>query len=428
MEERSLSMMKIFGAIMENIKTNRLDIYMKKTLIYLVTAIVVMAGCKKFKPDSDPLDDGKLVKIEFASNVVNVRTKASLTGLNGSHDLYIYGLNRTRPGVGQIINAKAHMAKPAVAEEGWSVAEGSLKFADGKAFFYNATRDRYDFYGYYVADAAQIPASLTDYKIDVTIDGTQDILLGLARPEKDILADGVNTDVVTSIDDVYSAWSTRRGVIPKLEFSHALAQYKFEVQNRGTQGVVLQSIEVTSKTKGVLTVVNQEPSSEGTGDGLAQGLAIKSGDVESKLRLRSETFTVGGAVLDYGEEGTEDDVMTDGVRLEGLMSAPMELDGEIMTFAGQDNSVVVRLVQAGMPEGAYRQITMPIELDENKNYGTRTKAGYSYLVSIVVYSLEEAVLDVTLTPWRDGGDVQLDQEVEAGKPGTGYEDEIIYGN
>ena len=90
MEERSLSMMKIFGAIMENIKTNRLDIYMKKTLIYLVTAIVVMAGCKKFKPDSDPLDDGKLVKIEFASNVVNVRTKASLTGLNGSHDLYIW--------------------------------------------------------------------------------------------------------------------------------------------------------------------------------------------------------------------------------------------------------------------------------------------------------------------------------------------------
>lgn len=388
---------------------------MKKTLILAAAAVAAAAGCQKFREQfgerHDPLDDGKPVEMTFSSNVLNVGTKASLTGLNESHDLYIYGLNRTKPGVGEIINAKAHMARPDGAQEGWALSEGALQFADGKTFFYNGTRDRYEFYGYHVADAAQVPQTLTDYRIDVTIDGTQDILLGKAYPEDDITAPGVNTEQVTGTDDVYSAWSTRRGVVPKLVFSHALAQYTFEVRNSGMQPVVLQSLEVTSKTNGVLSVIDQD-------------LTIREGDTDVKLALDSDTFVPGGAVLDPMGDGPEDDVKADGVRLEKLQSAPVELDGEIMTFAGQDNKVVMRLVQKGMKEGQYRQVTMPITLDEVANHGSRTQPGYSYLVSIVIYSLEEIGMDITLIDWKDGGAVSLDQEVEAGKPDTGYEDEI----
>lgn len=401
---------------------------MKKTLVFAMAALAVAAGCRKFKEDVkpyvDPLDDGNPVEITFSTNVTNVQTKASLTGLNESNDLYIHGLNRTRPGVGEIINAKAHMARPADAAEGWSLAQGSMEFADGKTFFYSGTRDAYDFYGYYVADAAVVPETLTGYRIDVTIDGTQDILLGVADPAADITAPGVNTDEVTGVQDVYSAWSARRGVTPNLVFRHMLAQYKFEVKNRGTLPVVLQSVEITSKTRGELTVVNQDPTTEGAGDGLTQGLVIKQGDVDAKLKLSSSTFVAGGALLDPKGEGTEDDVMVDGVRLGPLQETPVELKGELMTFAGQDNKVVLRLVQKGMNEGEYRQITIPITLDEIQNHGTKTQEGYSYLVSLVVYSLEEVGITVTLLPWQDGGNVLLDQEVEAGKPGTGYEDEI----
>jgi len=116
------------------------------------------------------------------------------------------------------------------------------------------------------------------------------------------------------------------------------------------------------------------------------------------------------------------------VRLGPLQETPVELQGELMTFAGQDNKVVLRLVQKGMKDGEYRQITIPITLDEVLNHGTKTQEGYSYLVSLVVYSLEEVGITVTLLPWQDGGNVLLDQEVEAGKPGTGYEDEIYTDN
>lgn len=388
-------------------------------------AVIAMAvGCQKLnnhvKPGNQQDDnDGRPVAVKFKSNVVNVQTRASLTGLNGSNDLYIHGLNRSKPGVGEIINAKAHMAKPSGAEDGWSVAEGSLQFADGKTFFYNGTRDVYDFYGYYVADAAVVPEKLTDYKIDVTIDGTQDILLAKADPAKDILAPTVNADVVTSTEYVYSAWASRRGVTPNMEFKHVLAQYKFEVKNSGTEDVVLQSIHVTSKTNGILTVVDDAD--------FVQGLAIKDGDNDVNLELKSTTFVPGGAVLDPMGEGEEDDVKVDGVRLPGLQLQPLPLQGEIMTFAGQENQVVLRLVQKGMPEGSYRQITMDITLDETKNYGKVTKPGYSYLVSLVVYSLEKTDITVSLIPWQDGGTVLLDQEVEASKPDTDYRDEIIYG-
>ena len=410
--------------MMENFNTNILDTLMKKIFIFVVAAIWVVAGCQKInsiiKPDNDPLDDGKPVQIKFRSNVLNVTTKASLEGLNGDQDLYIYGLNRTKPGVGEIINAKAHMAKPSGAAEGWSVTDGSLKFADNKTFFYNATKDKYDFYGYYLADAAEIPAKLDNYQIDITIDGTQDILLAAADPEKDILAEGVNTAQVTNTDYVYSAWATRRGVTPKLEFRHVLAKYEFEVQNLGTQGVVLQSIDVTSKTNGKLTVINQEPTTSGGSDGLVQGIVIKDGDVDQKLRLRSETFTVGGAVLDYGEEGPEDDVKTDGVRLDGLMTQPLKLQGEVMTFAGQDNDVIIRLVQKGMKDGQYRQVTMPIQLDKT-DASKKTQPGYSYLVSLVMYSLESAEVNVSLLEWNVGDNVILDQEQQVGIPYSSYE-------
>lgn len=400
----------------------------KRIFICVLAAAAVAVGCRKDRveanPEFDPLDDGKPVAVTFSSNVLNVKTRASLTGLNDSHDLYIYGLNRSKPGVGEIINAKAHMAKPSGAGTDWLVAEGALEFADDKTFFYNGTRDVYDFYGYYVGDAATVPETLPDYQLEVAIDGSQDVLIGIANPEEDITATGVDTDEVKDTENVYSAWSTRRGVTPKIKFIHALTQYKFEVKNRGTQAVVLQSVEITSKTNGVLTVVNQDPSAPGADDGLVQGFDIKPGDTDKLISLKSSTFTQGGAVLDYKGEGPDDDVKVDGVRLEPLQTAPVKLEGELMTFAGQTNNVIVKLVQKGMKPGEFRQITLPITLNETENLGTKTRPGYSYLISLVIYSLEEAGMNVSLVEWHGAGSIPLDQEVEAGKPGTGYEDKV----
>ncbi len=409
---------------MESYNIKHIYVQMNRKLIFAATTLMIAVGCNKFREEindyKDPLDDGRPVEIRFSS-VVN--TKASLSGLNDSHDLYIYGLNRTTPGVQEIINAKAHMAKPVGAGEKWEATDGSLVFFD-TTFFYNATRDKYDFYGYHLADAAVVPDKLTNYQIDITIDGTQDILLASADPEKDIQRPGVKPEV-TNTDYVYSAWSTRRGVTPRLVFSHALAKFEFEVQNLGTLPVVLQSIEITSKTKGLLTVVNQPPTSADANDGLVQGLVVKDDDVETVMELKSPSFVKGGAILDRGEEGDEDDIKVDGIRLEGNMPEPVALLGEIMTFAEQDNKVIVKLMQKGMKEGQFRKITMPITLDETENFGTRPRQGYTYLVSLVVYSLEEVGVNISLLKWDDGGNVSLDQEDKVNHPESGYEDVIV---
>lgn len=390
---------------------------MKRIFTYMLVSAALMAGCQKVnrivRPGDDAADDGERVAIEFSSNMLTVDTKASLTGLNASNDLYVYGLNRTKPGVGEIINAKAHMARPAGAAEGWSESSGSLEFADDKTFFYNATKDRYDFYAYYVADAAEIPEKLDNYQIGITIDGTQDILLAAADPEKDIQASGVDRSQVTGTENVYSAWAARRGVTPNLEFRHVLAKYEFEVVNMGTKPVVLQSIQITSKTQGTLTVIDDESLR------LAQGLVIRPEDTDATMTLVSKNFTTAGALLDdNGTADSEDDIYIDGVRLKGRDNAQtVQMQGEIMTFAGQTNNLIIRLTQQGMSPGQYRQITMPI--DQN------TVAGSSYLISLVIYSLESVDLNVTLAPWNRGEDIMLDQEDQIEKPDSDYED-VIY--
>ena len=76
----------------------------------------------------------------------------------------------------------------------------------------------------------------------MTIDGTQDILLGAPVKSADVAG---NAEVNEA--DVYSAFSARRGVIPNVVFNHALTRYTFTLLNKGTQPVKVETVEVMSK-------------------------------------------------------------------------------------------------------------------------------------------------------------------------------------
>lgn len=348
------------------------------------------AGCQKLQnvinPDDGLVNEDGQVAIRFKTNVANVETKGvgSLETLGTNNTLYIYGLNNTHSGVQEFKNSPAHA-------EGNNLVFNAVDHDDNPStpdkaptYFYAGTTDKYSFYGYYVDDACGAgvtPAPGADYKLNVTIDGTQDILLGAAIPDEDV--DG-NAEV--AVADVYSAYSARRGVTPNIVFNHALTRYTFTLLNKGTQPVKVEKVEVMSKTKGVLTVAGaQELTLDGTET------------ADSPLELESDDLPK--SLGSYVKEG---DVDNDGQPM--TPSAPVALDGSVMTFAGQANTLVLTLSQEGMLDSEQRVVSMPIKVTGG------TLAAYSYELAVVVYSLEKVGMTVTLKDWITGESIGLDPE------------------
>ena len=274
---------------------------MKKFFFFAATAVALTVACQK----NEVADDVNPVAIQFNTNVATVVTKGAgqIEDLTEASALYVYCLNTTRPTQQTQKNVEATVN-----------ANKEVVFAGGATYFYAGTYDKYEFYGYYVDDAATGTPDADTYKLDVTIDGTQDILYATTDPRKDIEGNAVVTDA--KLDRVYSAWSARNGVKPQLVFDHALTQFKFKVQNSGSQKLTLKAIQVTSPKEGVFTVAGAE-----------QGLVVKAGAEAKALNLVSTT-------------------LTNGLELDGH-SAVTSVDGEIMVYAGQENKVMLTLWQIG---------------------------------------------------------------------------------
>ena len=368
---------------------------MRKFLLFAVAAVTVAAGCQKIQgiinPDNGLVNEDGQVAIRFKTNVANVETKGvgSLETLSASNTLYMFGLNETRSGVQEFKNSPAH-------------AEGNMLVFnavdhDGDAstpdkaptYFYAGTTDKYSFYGYYVDDACGAgvtPAPGADYKLDVTIDGTQDILLG--APVK---ADDVDRNTEVTETDVYSAFSARRGVTPNVVFNHALTRYTFTLLNKGTQPVKVETVEVMSKTKGVLTVA------------VTQSLVMDGTETEeTALSLDSVSLPADLESYDPAQP-----------------SLPKNLEGSVMTFAGQSNTLVLTLSQDGMLASEKRVVSMPIKVSGG------TQPAYSYELAVVVYSLEKVGMTVTLKPWENGQSVTLNPEDGSSFDDREVEDEIV---
>lgn len=427
---------------------------MKKIFAFAIAAVTMTVGCQKFqdilKPNNEPVDDGNPVEIKFSTNVATVEVKGvgAFDKLNTNQDLYIYGIATKKSDASTkvvIENKKANIGAPADDDGTWVApsATGALKFPNNAAYFYSGTKDVHAFYGYYVDDACgyvldeqgqpKEPKELkpieptAEYKLDITIDGTQDILLGKATPANDLNA------TVTTPDDVYSAWSARNGVTPNLVFEHALTQYTFEVKNLGTKDLALTGVGVTSKTKAVLTVAGvQEVSEIGTGETADSELALNNttGDL-----WNTEVYTYTTKQMNDNDtpDNTDDDFEEDvtvsvkGISLPKNGTEYVKIEkASIMTFAAQKNNVVLYLKQEGMAHGEYRKITIPLNIATLGGKET-TEAGVSYNVQISIYSLEQIEINVTLKPWlHETLVIGQDDLDNAGDANDGdYNDEIV---
>ena len=223
---------------------------MKKYFIFAAAAIVA-ASCAKTPapvqtPDGPeaPAVEGQ-VAVQFGTNIsANVETKAAVAGW-AEQDLYIYGFQRIKSGDQTVIdyeslvenvstpfinNVKAKAPAASTSEPATPVLSGPIEVKNGEQPFYYSGTTTYDFFGYYVQDAAgtdpkpKLNGNKDAYELPITIDGTQDIMTAVADhtyacDKKFGATPGTRPE---GWNDYYafSAYAARRGVHPYLVFKH----------------------------------------------------------------------------------------------------------------------------------------------------------------------------------------------------------------
>lgn len=293
-----------------------------------------------------------------------------------------------------------------------TVSAGLATAVDHSVKYY-PTQSAFDFWGYRLDDAIQgtpaVSEDSTMQEVGFTLDGSQDIMVGKATPtEKDL----------TNCDDsakIYSAYAARRGVQPDIKFKHLLSRLVFSVTGGNEaacdneHGVKVTAIKVKSKYTGKL-IVAYTPDAEVTNE------LVPTEDVKDLVLMQRVTDDTNG-----------------NNNLIALEAKNPEWDTE----AGQGKKTNIGEAILAVPADTY---DLTIELSQKvKIYddGSTTqedtkkfsyndvikltndvfKAGYSYNVNITVFGLSEIKINTTLTPWEEGGNIDMNPE-DNGTPGA----------
>ena len=302
---------------------------------------------------------------------------------------------------------------------------GLATTADGTIAYYPVSGN-YDFWGYRVDDAVtgtpdvklvddtdnEVAADqATKRVVDITIDGSQDIMVGKAVPSPDEV-----TKLGNYADNFYSAYAARKGVQPNITFNHLLTRFTFEVRagskatagkgaSGNTEAVRVQGVSVESLTNGKLTVAYKGETKEAadlltfTGD--ASPLTLKqraAGAADNNVPLVDlvEVPLTWPAVGD----ATVGDVIPVG---EALLVAPGQTEYPLTIALAQ--KVKKNDADAEKEDMALEQ-KATIKMDGVKKF----EPGKSYKVTITVYGLEEIEVTATLVPWVDGGSIDIDDD------------------
>lgn len=398
---------------------------MKKLYVYVALAAMgVMAACSK-NDNVDPqgnggntvIDDNSHGAVELGvSGVnldVNVTPKSKAAGALdtwNSQALYIYAFDRTEDDfttVAFIDNVQGTAPAASTPDPQPGDTLGVITLTNpaypGEPFYYSGSTV-YDFYGYYIDDAAVESAvsagavvpteTATSIYVPFRINGTQDLMVAKADPAVDVKG---ATETVESTR-AYSAYAARRGVQPTLRFRHLLSRFNFEIKPgaASADNVTVDSIALVSKVEGELVVVSANAEDlglnnivEGTLDTLClPGIAAEG--------VKTETFNSGLSK----EEQTPKAVGTN------LLVIPGETSYNLLVWLSNDNGdspIAPQVAQVTLLESA------------------TFDAGKVYTVTIMIYGLEPVEVSASLTGWQDGGTVTIDPDQI---PTTGQEEPV----
>ena len=308
--------------------------------------------------------------------------------------------------------------------------------------YYPTTKTAFDFWGYRLDDAdvtaagdqdgSATAAAIKSNKfvpytsgdsllIGFKIDGTQDIMAGKAVPtEEEITKCGGE-------DNIYSAFAARRDVQPNIKFEHLLSRLNFQVlDGKKTEttdpdkAVKVTGITVKSKATGKLVIAYQGEAT--TFANVSDQLIVdKYEDPEAEAALYTDLKVMqrtDGAPLTQNLEALEPvtPAWNNGMAMatqvgEALLAIPAD-KYEITINLKQ--KVQVKGDKLTPQEGDFegKEYTYEADLKNTVNPEKGFEPGYSYNVTITVYGLSEIQITTTLTPWKDGGNIEMNPEDE----------------
>ena len=418
---------------------------MKKMFFFALAAAGMLTACSNedtLGGNGEQNVSEQQIRLGVASSKVQTRGTGTVGGMTDAENvwagqtLWVYMLQKgsmdlayyKAPAVGgvatpdvEVFNNKEFKA-PNAAD---NTKSGLATTADGTIAYYPVSGN-YDFWGYRVDDAVtgtpavktvgddgtEVEANVaTKRVVDITIDGSQDIMAGKAVP---------STDEVTKLggyaENFYSAYAARKGVQPNITFNHLLTRFTFEVRagskataglpaGGNTDAVKVTGVSVDSKTTGTLTVAYTGATKEA-----AELLTFTGNASALTLRQRNATAADNNAQLDPLQPVSltwpaDDDAATVGdvIKIgEALLVAPGETEYPLTIALSQD--VLQKVGET--------KVTMPLEqkavikMDGVKKF----EPGKSYKVTITVYGLEDIRVTATLVPWADGGSIDIDDD------------------
>lgn len=326
---------------------------------------------------------------------------------------------------GIAIYDNAKFNAPTAASTGFATA------ADHSVKYY-PTQSSFDFWGYRLDDAIlgkpAVSEDGTKQEVGFELNGSQDIMVGKATPDEEDLAKCADET------KIYSAYAARKDVQPDIVFKHLLSRLVFSVTGgnkdacNDTYGVKVTGITVKSKYKGKL-IVAYTPDAEVTNE------LVPTEDVKDlELMQRNDADTQGNNnLIPLVAKGPEWDVDADKAKKTNIGEA-------ILAVPADQYELTIKLKQYVKTQEAYNDGE-----DHTAEYETRTfsyndvikladdkvfEAGYSYNVNITVCGLSEIKINTTLTPWVDGGNIDMNPEDDGTPsvtptPAETYEYEVV---
>lgn len=238
----------------------------------------------------------------------------------------------------------------------------------------------YDFFGYYIDDAyvSKVVQEPDQIYMDITYDGTQDIMVG-AAPEltrKLILDNSLSVVEESTVDTIimygnggYSTYAAYHGLQPKIELRHCLTRFLFDFTLSGDKSIWIKDVRIKAQTEGRLVVAAREHDQLGlTPSGEEKMLSM--GSFSMKL-VEDEAVMIGKGMMVPPKNAYE-----------------LEVDFDEQYYTDESKTNLVTIPQ-----------TIKINLQpENEVF----QAGTTYLVKVNMYGAQKVTVTSTLQKWKPG--------------------------
>lgn len=466
---------------------------MKKQFFYAALAIGMMSSCSSNdlpgnqQPENPMTNEDKVaIELGIASPNFNIEATTRGAGAVGSSEddnnkwkgeqLYISMFDSENHLVtdesGDFIFKDLKFHAPQAQQSGAITMYSDYRDNQNytKEFRYYPQTGKYSFYGYYIDDAEVTTTwPEEDGIVKVKINGTQDIMTAKTAPldktpegsdatqqsqtaysSQDIKEPTTSGDVIWSdmIARAFSAWTSRRGLKPILNFNHKLARLRFFVKageaaaathsyneeshlwepktqtsNGLNKGVFITRLRTEDMTNAIELNLFEGTAAPQSGAPLAPYF-LRSMDSEGKPEVLVDangTEQVNETGCEYLKNpvapeqfGTQAETGKKKTPVGDIMFLPDENNKEITCTLNLKEAIQTQeIVTGGISTETWEEKksedieftikATDIEKDSNNAGLTEFKAGEQYDITIVVYGYQKIEVHAALSKWVDGG-------------------------